>query len=621
MTNIHQNRKELTFTRIIEASLEHVWKAWTEPEHFMHWWGPRVFTAPLIRIDLRVGGRYLWCMRSPEGQDFCNTGVYREIVPMKRIVYTQKFADTNGNFVPASQFGLPGDWPPEITVAVTFEQHDERTKIIVQEDGIPEEMSVQAATGMNESLDKLAAYLEQRTDTHLIAELGKQEILITRVFNAPPDVVFRVSTDPALIPRWWGPKRMVTTVDRMDVRSGGVWRFIQRDPEGNEYAFHGIYHEVTPPGRLVQTFEFEGMPGHALLEAVTFETRDGKTRLTDRLIFQNVADRDGMLQSGMEGGVSESHDRLDELVEKIRWLSDREIEQREHVQESSNSVEGRKLVAWADTRIYASLGKVWDALINPEIIRQYMFGTEVLSDWKEGSTIIWRGEWEGKYYVDRGVILRLEPQKTIQYSHFSPLSGLPDTPENYHTVIVNLAEDGEYTQVSLMQDNNPTEQEREHSQKNWEMMLAGLKKLLESEPIRRLFAEYEKAFTALDMEKSAEIFADTFISAGPRGAIAQSKADFLNRAHQAAEFYRSAGQTSAKILSMQETIISNEYTLVKVHWGVTFRKTGDKLIEFDVSYLVQKIGAEPKIILFIAHEDEEKAMKELEAVQGSDRPK
>src|ERR671915_1925863 len=129
--------------------------------------------------------------------------------------------------------------------------------------------------------------------------------------------------------------------------------------------------------------------------------------------------------------------------------------------------------------------------------------------------------------------------------------------------------------------------------------------------VQKLFAEYEKAFAALDIEKSAGFFADAFISAGPRGAIAQSKPEFLKMAHEASEFYKRVGQTSAKILSLTETPISNEYSMVKVHWGVTFRKTGDKLIEFDVTYFIQKTDEEPKIIMFIAHEDEEKAMQEL----------
>lgn len=137
------------------------------------------------------------------------------------------------------------------------------------------------------------------------------------------------------------------------------------------------------------------------------------------------------------------------------------------------------LIAKVSTTINAPAQKVWDALTDPEVIRQYMFGTNVISDWKQGSPIVWKGEWQGKKYEDRGVILKLEPERLIQYSHFSPLSGKPDLPENYHTVTIELVSHGVETAVSLSQDNNETEQAREHSEENWKTMLASLKKLLE----------------------------------------------------------------------------------------------------------------------------------------------
>jgi uncharacterized protein YndB with AHSA1/START domain len=148
----------------------------------------------------------------------------------------------------------------------------------------------------------------------LIAEPGKQEIIMTRVFDAPRELVFKAYTDPEAVPRWWGPEGLTTIVDKMDVKPGGVWRFVQRDADGNEFGFYGVYHGIVSPERLVYTFEFEGMPGHVLLETVTFEEDDGKTKLTDRSIFQSVEDRDGMLKSGMEEGAAESLDRLAELL-------------------------------------------------------------------------------------------------------------------------------------------------------------------------------------------------------------------------------------------------------------------------------------------------------------------
>ncbi len=122
---------------------------------------------------------------------------------------------------------------------------------------------------------------------------------------------------------------------------------------------------------------------------------------------------------------------------------------------------------------------MWDALTNPAAIKQYMFGTNVVSEWKEGSGITWQGEWQGKTYEDKGVILKLAPERMIRYTHFSPLSGQPDTPENYHTVTVELADEGTQTRVSLSQDNNTTEEERDHSAGNWASMLEGMKTLLE----------------------------------------------------------------------------------------------------------------------------------------------
>ena len=104
---------ELVITRIFDAPRELVWRAWTDPEHFKHWWGPKYYTAPFCKMDFHVGGTYLNCMRSPEGQDYWSTGVYKEIVPMERIVYTDSFADAEGNVVPATHYGMSPDFPLE----------------------------------------------------------------------------------------------------------------------------------------------------------------------------------------------------------------------------------------------------------------------------------------------------------------------------------------------------------------------------------------------------------------------------------------------------------------------------------------------------------------------------
>jgi uncharacterized protein YndB with AHSA1/START domain len=139
------------------------------------------------------------------------------------------------------------------------------------------------------------------------------------------------------------------------------------------------------------------------------------------------------------------------------------------------------LIAKASEVVEAPVQNVWDALVDPTAIKEYMFGTTVTSDWKKGSPITWKGEWKGKAYEDKGVIQEFEPGRTLKYSHFSPLTGQPDLPANYHNVTIELVEEDHATRVSLSQDNNPDEEAREHSAKNWETMLTGLKKYVEGQ--------------------------------------------------------------------------------------------------------------------------------------------
>lgn len=139
------------------------------------------------------------------------------------------------------------------------------------------------------------------------------------------------------------------------------------------------------------------------------------------------------------------------------------------------------LIAKASIRINAPVARVWEALVTPEMIKQYMFGTNVVTEWEEGGPIVWQGEWQGKAYEDKGTILKIEPEQTLQYSHFSPLSGRPDVPENYHTVTIELSGEEGQTTVTLTQDKNESEEARQHSEENWQMMLESLKKLLENQ--------------------------------------------------------------------------------------------------------------------------------------------
>ncbi len=138
-----------------------------------------------------------------------------------------------------------------------------------------------------------------------------------------------------------------------------------------------------------------------------------------------------------------------------------------------------QFTARATITINAPVSKVWQALVNPELIKQYLFNTDVISDWKVGSPITYKGEWQGKTFEDKGEILEIEPEKILKSTHWSPLSGVPDSPENYHTVTYTLSGKGDSTEVMITQDNNATEDEKAHSEKNWQTVLKGMKDLLE----------------------------------------------------------------------------------------------------------------------------------------------
>jgi uncharacterized protein YndB with AHSA1/START domain len=145
---------------------------------------------------------------------------------------------------------------------------------------------------------------------------SEREIRVERYFEAPRERVFATFTAPELIPQWWGPRNTTTVVDQMDVQPGGAWRFLVHTDDGSDTAFRGIYREITPPERIVQSFEWEGLPGHVSIETASFEDLGDRTKLTMVSIFHTPEERDGMLASGMERGLTETHDRLAELLAK-----------------------------------------------------------------------------------------------------------------------------------------------------------------------------------------------------------------------------------------------------------------------------------------------------------------
>ena len=156
--------------------------------------------------------------------------------------------------------------------------------------------------------------------TDVIAEPGKQELFITREFDAPCELVYRAHTDPELFVQWLGPRGYEMVLETFEPYSGGRWRYVHKDQDGNEFGFHGVFHEISPE-RMIQTFEFEGMPesGHVILDTMKLEPLPGdRTRITIQSVYQSVEDRDGMIQSGMETGVNQGYEKLDEVLANLK---------------------------------------------------------------------------------------------------------------------------------------------------------------------------------------------------------------------------------------------------------------------------------------------------------------
>lgn len=157
--------------------------------------------------------------------------------------------------------------------------------------------------------------------TKITAEPGRLDIVIEREVDAPREMVFRAFTEPELYAQWLGPRGFATNIETLEARNGGSWRFTQKDSDGNEYSFHGVYHEVLPNERIIGTFEYDGLPesGHVSLERTVLEEVAGnRTRLVSTSVYLSIEDRDGMLQSGMSEGVEEGYSRLDELLDRLK---------------------------------------------------------------------------------------------------------------------------------------------------------------------------------------------------------------------------------------------------------------------------------------------------------------
>ncbi|WP_250124685.1 SRPBCC family protein [Chroococcidiopsis sp. CCMEE 29] len=316
-----QSDREIVITRVFNAPRELVFKAWTEPKHIEQWWGPQGFTTRVTELDLRPSGQWRYVMISPDGTEYPAKGVFREIVPPERIVTSDEFDEGFDQVVNA-------DLPQGIVMTAVFEDLDGKTKLILQithasaEDRRKhEEMGVIA--GWNSSFDCLDEFLAKQVEHQqhgiTVTLPSDREIVVTRVFNAPRQLIFEAWTQPEHVKRWFGGcGNMTMTVCDIDLRVGGTWRYVLHDSSnGTDHGFSGEYREIVPPERLVSTERYEPVPNSDHLNTLTLTEQDGKTTLHIHIQHQSMEQRDGHLQSGMEVGLRETLNRLEKLLQSM----------------------------------------------------------------------------------------------------------------------------------------------------------------------------------------------------------------------------------------------------------------------------------------------------------------
>lgn len=278
----HPTQPDLVLQRVFDAPRTLVFQAWTDPEQVAQWWGPHGFTNPRCEWDPRPGGAIRIDMRAPDGTLYPMTGAFDEITPPERLVFTSSALDDRGQPL------------FEVRTTITLAAQGAQTALTVTAQVLRSTPEAAphlggARVGWSQQLERLDAHLAQAATP---AAPDDRDLIATRAYDAPRDLVFQMWTDPQHVAQWWGPKGFTTTIHEMDVRPGGVWRFTMHGPDGVDYENHIIYDEIRKPERLVYTH----LAGPRFQHTVAFDEQGGKTEVTVRMRFQSAAERDHAIQ-------------------------------------------------------------------------------------------------------------------------------------------------------------------------------------------------------------------------------------------------------------------------------------------------------------------------------------
>ena len=319
--NISSTQEEFVISRMFNAPRKQVWSAWTEREQLMRWFGPQGFTISHAALDLHVGGIFHYAMRAPDGSEMWGKWTFCEIASPKKLVLINSFSDAHGGI---TRHPMSRSWPLEMLSTTTFEAVGNKTKLSIRwapcnatelERKTFAEAVDSMEQGWNGTFAQLEAYLEGQ-----IADTADREIVVSRTFEAPRELVWEAMANPQHVVNWWGPNGFTTTIEKMDFRVGGVWKHVMRGPDGTDYPNSSVFEEIVKPERIVYSHGGgkAGGPAAHFTATWTFETLGKQTRLTMRSVFDTAADRDLVVKEygAIEGG-KQTLARLDAYLAKM----------------------------------------------------------------------------------------------------------------------------------------------------------------------------------------------------------------------------------------------------------------------------------------------------------------
>ena len=291
--------RQMVIVRTISAPRERVWEAMTDPNQVGKWWGPTGFTNTLVKHELKVGGVWEHIMHGPDGKDYPNRAVFKEIVKPERVVFELtggKKDDPVTTKTASWTLEAQGD-KTRLTLCMTFvtkEQRDLTLKV------------VKAIDGGNQTIDRLVEHLGVKP---------AYELKLERLIDAPRARVYEAWTDPKQMAQWFAPKPYQLVVKNMDFRPGGKYEMAMRGPDGNDFPFSGTYRVILPPAILAWSGEFPGGPADQITAVMSFEEEDGKTRLRVRQTFHVMTP---MVEHAAKGAKQGWGMTLDQLAEYLR---------------------------------------------------------------------------------------------------------------------------------------------------------------------------------------------------------------------------------------------------------------------------------------------------------------